>query len=59
VRFVLEAKDFALYDLDLRRVVEPGTYTLWAGGSSDATVSEHVTLTGATKVLAPAPPRMR
>ena len=59
VRFVLEAKDFALYDLDLRRVVEPGTYTLWAGGSSEATVSEHVTLTGATKVLAPAPPRMR
>ena len=59
VRFVLDAKDFAIYDLDLRRVIEPGSYTLWAGGSSEATVSEHVTLTGATKVLAPAPPRMR
>jgi beta-glucosidase len=59
VRFVLDAKEFAMYDLDLRRVVEPGSYTLWAGGSSDATVSEHVTLTGRTKVLAPAPPRMR
>ncbi|MEO8564360.1 MAG: glycoside hydrolase family 3 N-terminal domain-containing protein [bacterium] len=59
VRFVLEARDFALYDLDLRRVVEPGEYTLWAGGSSEASLEKRISLTGSTRVLAPAPPRMR
>ena len=58
VRFTLHPTDLALYDLDFRRVVEPGTFTLWAGGSSAATLESHFTVTGDTLVLAPAPPRM-
>lgn len=58
VRFTLRPADLALYGLDLRRVVEPGTFTLWAGGSSAATLEAHFTVTGDTLELAPAPPRM-
>ena len=59
VRFTLHADDLAFYGLDLRRVVEPGTFTLWAGGSSAAALEAKVTVTGDTLVLAPAPPRYR
>jgi beta-glucosidase len=59
IHFTLHQTDFAMYDLEMRRVVEPGAYTLWAGGSSAATLEAHVSLTGATRVLEPAPPRMR
>jgi len=59
VRFTLAPADFALYDLDMRRAVEAGTYTLWAGGSSEATLEARLTITGPTLVLAPPPPRMR
>ena len=45
VRFTLAADDMAFYDLDMRRVVEPGTITLFAGGSSAATLEAHLTLT--------------
>jgi beta-glucosidase len=57
--FALSADDMALYDRDLRRVVEPGTFTLWAGGSSAATLETRFTVTGATTVLRAAPPRFR
>jgi beta-glucosidase len=59
VRFTLHQTAFAMYDLDMRRVVEPGSYSLWAGGSSEASLAGRVTVTGPTLVLAPAPPRMR
>jgi beta-glucosidase len=59
VRFTLRPTDLAMYDLDMRRVVEPGSYSLWAGGSSEASLAGRVTVTGPTFVLAPAPPRMR
>jgi beta-glucosidase len=59
VRFTLRPAAFAMYDLDMRHVVEPGSYTLWAGGSSEATLSTQLTIGGPTLVLAPAPPRMR
>lgn len=59
LRFVLGAEDLAFHDLQLRRVVEPGTFTLWAGGSSAATLEAHFRVTGETLVLAPAPPRFR
>ena len=59
VRFTLAPADFALYDLEMRRAVEAGTYTLWAGGSSEATLAAQITIRGPTLVLAPAPPRMR
>jgi beta-glucosidase len=59
VRFTLGPDDLALYGLDLRRVVEPGAYTLWAGGSSAATLETRFAITGDTLELAPAPPRLR
>jgi len=58
VRFTLRADDMGFYDLDMRRVVEPGAITLFAGGSSAATLEAHLTLDGPTRVLAPVPPRM-
>lgn len=36
LRFELKPDDLALYDADLRRVVEPGHFTVYAGGSSEA-----------------------
>ncbi len=59
VHFTLRPDDLAFYGLDLRRVVEPGTFTLWAGGSSAAELSAKVTVSGDTLVLAPPPPRYR
>jgi hypothetical protein len=59
VKFTLAPADFALYDLEMRHVVEPGTYHFWAGGSSEATLGTQLTIGGTTLVLAPAPPRMR
>jgi beta-glucosidase len=34
--FTLTPNDLAFYDVDMRRVVEPGTFTVFAGGSSAA-----------------------
>lgn len=59
-RFTLGAEAMALYDLGMRRVVEPGTFTLWAGAhSSDSRLSSRFTVTGDTLVLRQAPPRFR
>jgi len=49
-------------DLDLthmRRVVEPGGFTVWVGTSSEATLEGHFTVTGGVTVLSQAPPRFR
>ena len=51
--------DLAVYGLDMRRVVEPGTFTVWAGGSSAAALEAKYRVTGAPLVVAPAPPRPR
>ncbi len=59
LRFRLGADDLALYDRDLRRVVEPGTFTIWAGGSSAASLERRFTVTGDVVVLAEPPPRFR
>lgn len=37
VPFVLDQDDFALLDGKFQRVIEPGTFTVFAGGSSDTT----------------------
>ena len=37
VRFELDADDLALFDAQLRQVVEPGQFTVFVGGSSTAT----------------------
>lgn len=59
VSFRLAPNDLAMYDREMRRVVEPGSFTIWAGGSSAATLAAHFTVTGGLTVLAPAPPVFR
>ena len=59
VSFTLGPEDLAFHDLHMRRVVEPGTFTLYAGSSSDATLAAHFTVVGDTLVLAPPTPRMQ
>jgi len=59
LRFRLGAEDLALYDRDMRRVVEPGTFTVWVGGSSAATLNGRFAVTGGVVVLAEPPPRFR
>ena len=55
--FGLGPDDLALYDRAMRRVVEPGGFTVWAGGSSAATLEAHFTVIGGITVLSPAPPK--
>ncbi|HET7189623.1 MAG TPA: beta-glucosidase BglX [Gemmatimonadaceae bacterium] len=59
VEFTLRPSDLSLYRLDMQRVVEPGTFTLWAGGSSDATLSATYRVVGDTLVVERAPVRLR
>ena len=61
VRFTLHPDALALYGLDMRRVVEPGTFTVWVGGSSAVATGQGTKfeVTGDTLEIAPAPPRMR
>jgi beta-glucosidase len=59
LRFSLKPQDLAMYDREMRRVVEPGTFTVWLGGSSAATLESHFTVTGDVVVLAKAPPVFR
>jgi beta-glucosidase len=59
VRFTLGPQAMALYDLGMRRVVEPGAFTVWVGGDSETQNAARFTVTGDTLVLAPAPTRMR
>jgi len=59
LRFSLKPEDLAMYDREMRRVVEPGTFTVWAGGSSAATLESRFTVTGDVVVLSKAPPVFR
>jgi beta-glucosidase len=59
VTFKLGPESFALYDRQMRRVVEPGTFTLYVGTNSNAQLSERFEFTGNTLVLAPSTPRFR
>jgi beta-glucosidase len=59
VTFTLHADDLALYDLTMRKVVEPGGFTVFVGGSSAAELEGHFRVVGDTLVMAPAPPRLR
>ena len=34
VQFTLDREAFALWDVNMKRVVEPGEFTIYAGGSS-------------------------
>jgi beta-glucosidase len=59
VSFWLAPDALALYDQSMRRVIEPGTFTVFVGTNSAASQSVRFRVTGATVVLAPAPPRFR
>ncbi|MEO8908761.1 MAG: glycoside hydrolase family 3 N-terminal domain-containing protein [Gemmatimonadaceae bacterium] len=59
VTFRLGPEALALYDRQMRRVVEPGTFTVYAGSSSSDVVAAHFVVTGSVLVLAPAPTRFR
>ncbi len=59
VTFRLGARDLSFYDRQMRRVVEPGTFTLFVGTSSADTREAHFAVTGDTLVLEPATPRMQ
>ncbi|HEV7839690.1 MAG TPA: fibronectin type III-like domain-contianing protein, partial [Gemmatimonadaceae bacterium] len=57
VSFKLGPDSFALYDRQMRRVVEPGTFTVYVGTDSNAQLAERFEFTGSTLVLAPSTPR--
>ena len=59
ITFRIGPEALALYDREMRRVVEPGAFTVYVGTNSDARLSSHFEVTGRTLVLAPAPPRFR
>src|SRR5256714_456904 len=57
--FRLGGDSFALYDRQMRKVIEPGTFTIFVGTNSDDVAAAHVEITGDTLVLAPVTPRFR
>jgi beta-glucosidase len=59
VTFKLGPDAFALYDREMRRVVEPGAFTIFAGTNSVDVSSVPLQVTGDIFVLAPSTPRMR
>ncbi len=59
VSFKLGPDSFALYDRQMRRVVEPGTFTVFVGTDSNAQLNSRFEFTGDTLVLAPSTPRYR
>jgi beta-glucosidase len=50
VSFTLDAEDFALLDSSYQRVVEPGMFTVFVGGSSADTKSAQFEVTAAAKL---------
>jgi len=59
VTFTLGPDALALYDRQMRHVVEPGTFTVFVGTNSDIVLSTRFDVTGDTLVLAPQTPRFR
>ncbi|MGH7580441.1 MAG: glycoside hydrolase family 3 C-terminal domain-containing protein, partial [Gemmatimonadales bacterium] len=59
VRLTVRPEHLALYDLGMRRVVEPGGFTVFVGGSSEGGLEARFRVVGDTLVLAPPPPRLR
>jgi beta-glucosidase len=51
VRFALRPEHLALYDIDLRRVVEPGTFTIYVGDSSVGGLEAKLEIVGDTMVV--------
>ena len=59
VRFKVSPEALALYDSTLRRVVEPGAFTIYVGGSSESVQAARLMITGEPLVLEQAPTRAR
>jgi len=57
VAFKLGPDSFALYDRQMRRVVEPGTFTIYVGTDSNAQLNSRFEFTGDILVLAGPTPR--
>jgi beta-glucosidase len=57
VSFRIGPDSFSLYDRQMRRVVEPGSFTIFVGTNSEATTSARVEVAGDTLVLAGSTPR--
>ena len=59
VTFTLGPAALSLYDRQMRRVVEPGIFSVFVGTSSADVLSAQFEVTGDTLVLAPSTPRFR
>jgi beta-glucosidase len=59
VTFKLGPESLSLYDSRMRRVVEPGSFTVFVGTNSDDVITTRFDVTGETLVLAPSTPRFR
>jgi len=51
VTFTLRPRDLAFYDVSMRHVVEPGTFTVYVGGSSEQVRAARFRVTGVTTVV--------
>ena len=59
VTFKLGPEALSLYDTRMRRVVEPGSFTVFVGTNSDDVITTRFDVTGDTLVLEPSTPRFR
>jgi len=59
VTFRLASAALALYDRQMRRVVEPGRFSVYVGTNSEDVLRSSFEVTGETLVLAPSTPRFR
>jgi beta-glucosidase len=59
VTFRIGPEALSFYDQQMRRVVEPGTFTVFVGGNSDEVLQTKFQLTGDILVLEPPTPRFR
>jgi len=59
ITFRLGPDALALYDRQMRRVVEPGSFTVFVGTNSDAGLSASFDVIGDALILAPSTPRFR
>ena len=59
VVFRLDPEAMSLYDRQMRRVVEPGIFNVYAGTNSNDLIGTKLEVTGDVFVLAPSTPRFR
>ena len=59
VVFRLGPEAMSLYDRQMRRIVEPGIFNVYAGTNSNDLISTRLQVAGDVFVLAPATPRFR